>query len=191
MLFNPRCHRKDIGVENYVLRRKSDADQQVISARADFHFAVLRIGLSGFIKRHNDYRCAICHAQPRMMQERVLALFHADRIDDGFARHAFQARFNHAPFAAVDHDRHAGNIGFGGDAFDELGHRLMRVEQPFIHVDVDDLRAVLHLLAGNLNGGFIIAGQDQFFELGAAGHIRALADIDEAGASICSRNLCF
>jgi hypothetical protein len=33
----------------------------------------------------------------------------------------------------------------------------MRVEQTFIHIDVDNLRAILDLVARDFDGGFIIA----------------------------------
>ena len=46
----------------------------------------------------------------------------------------------------VDHDRHAGDVGLGGDQVEERRHRLLAVEQALVHVDVDDLRAVLDLL---------------------------------------------
>jgi hypothetical protein len=34
-----------------------------------------------------------------------------------------------------------------------------------------------------LDGGVIVAGEDQFLELGGAGDVRALADVDEARAA--------
>ena len=55
------------------------------------------------------------------------------------------------------------------------------IEQAFVHVDVDNLRAVFDLLARDLDRGFIIAGQDQLLELGAAGDVGAFADVDERG----------
>ena len=60
-------------------------------------------------------------------------------------------------------------------------HRLDRVEQPLVHVDVDDLRAVLDLLARDFDRPGIVAREDQLLERGAAGDVGALADIDEAG----------
>ena len=57
----------------------------------------------------------------------------------------------------------------------------MRIKQAFIHVDVDNLRAVFDLITRHFNRGFIIASKDQLFELGTAGDIRTFADINEAG----------
>src|SRR3546814_2484384 len=72
---------------------------------------------------------------------------HADRIDDRLAGDALQSRLDHAPFRAVDHHRHARDIGLGGDELQESRHRMFGVEQPFVHIDVDDLRAIFDLLA--------------------------------------------
>lgn len=38
----------------------------------------------------------------------------------------------------------------------------MRIEQAFIHVDVDNLRTIFDLVARDLDSGFIVAGKDQF-----------------------------
>ena len=61
------------------------------------------------------------------------------------------------------------------------------VEQALVHVDVDDLRAVLDLLAGDLDRGGIVAGHDQLLEAGRAGDVGALADIDEGAADPLAR----
>ena len=67
----------------------------------------------------------------------------------------------------------------------------MRVQQAFIHVNVDNLRAIFDLVACHLNRGFIIACEDQLFELGTACDIGALADIDEAGRGRGGRHFWF
>ena len=54
-------------------------------------------------------------------------------------------------FDAVDHHRHPRDIGLGGDQLQERRHRVDRVEQPLVHVDVDHLRAILDLLARDLD----------------------------------------
>ncbi len=57
-----------------------------------------------------------------------------------------QAGLDHLPLRAVDHDRHARDLGLAGDQIEEADHRRLRIEHRLVHVDVDDLRAVLDLL---------------------------------------------
>ena len=185
MLFNPRCHRKNIGIENDVFGREPNADQQVISTLADFDLALFGVRLPSLVERHHHDSSAIGHAQPRVMQKGFFAFFHRNRIHDGLARNAFQPRLNDAPFGTVDHQRHARNIWLGSDPFDECRHRLMRVEQTFIHIDVDNLRAIFDLVARDFDSGFIIAGQNELLELGAAGDVCTFTDVDEAGGGGC------
>jgi hypothetical protein len=61
----------------------------------------------------------------------------------------------------------------------------MRVEQTFIHIDVDNLRAIFDLITRDFDSGFIIAGKNELLELGAAGNVRAFTDVDETGGGGC------
>ena len=65
------------------------------------------------------------------------------------------------------------------DQVQEAHHRRLRVEHRLVHVDVDHLRAVLHLLARDLDGAGEVAGEDQLARTPRAGDVRALADVDE------------
>ena len=69
--------------------------------------------------------------------------------------------------------------GSDSDQLEEGGHRLLGVEQALVHVHVDDLGAVLHLVAGDGERGRIVAGGDQLAETRRAGDVGALADIHE------------
>ena len=51
--------------------------------------------------------------------------------------------------------------------------------RPFVHVDVEDLRAVLDLLARDGERSRVVVRLDQLAELGRARDVRALADVDE------------
>src|SRR5206468_4499411 len=68
---------------------------------------------------------------------------------------------SHLPFGAVDHDRHARDVRLAGDQVQETHHGCLAVEHGLIHVDVDDLSAVLHLLAGDGEGLLELAVQDE------------------------------
>jgi hypothetical protein len=92
----------------------------------------------------------------------------------------FRPGLDHAPFGAVDHEGDAGDVRLGRDQLQVGDHGMLGVEQAFVHVDVDDLRAVLDLLARDFDGGGVVAGHDQLLEGGGAGDVGALADIDES-----------
>ena len=181
VLLDPRRDREDVGIEDDVLGREADPDQQIIGARTDFDLARLRIGLPRLVEGHDDHCRTVIAADTRVIEEGLLALFHRDRIDDRLARYAFQPRFDHVEFRTVDHHRHARDVGLGGDQLEEGGHRVLRVEQAFVHIDVDDLRAVLDLLARDFDGGLVIARHDQLLEARRSGDVGTLADIDETG----------
>ena len=70
-------------------------------------------------------------------------------------------------------------VGLRGDQAQERGHRLLAVEQAVVHVDVDDLGAVLDLLARDAQRRLVVAGLDQALEARRAGDVGALADVDE------------
>src|SRR5699024_1641858 len=53
------------------------------------------------------------------------------------------------------------------------------IDQALVHVDVQDLRAVGDLLAGDFNRLVEAVLLDQLLEPGAAGDVGALADVDE------------
>ena len=114
-----------------------------------------------------------------MVDERVLAFLERDRVDNRPALHAFQSRLDHLPFRRVDHQGNARDIGFGSDQVQKARHRRFRIEHRFVHVDVDHLRAVLHLRARDLDRAGEIAGKDQPGKRPGTGDVRTLADVDE------------
>ncbi len=179
MLVNPGRHGEYIGIKDNIFRRKADTGEQLIGALANLDLALLGIGLTGFIKCHDDHGCAVSHAFSGIFQKFLFAFLHRDGIDDRFARDTFQAGFDHRPFGAVDHHRHAGNIRFGRDELEEGRHRMFGVEQAFIHIHIDDLRTIFDLLPRDFHGGFIVIVEDKLFEPRRTGDIGTLANIDK------------
>ena len=174
--------REHVGIEDDVLGREADLfGQQPVGARADLDLAFDGIGLALFVEGHDDDRGAVAPHQPRLAQELGFAFLHRDRIDDALSLQALQSGLDHAPLRAVHHHRDARDVRLGGDQVEVLDHRFLRIEQALVHVDVDHLRAVLDLLAGDRHGLVQPAFQDQLLELRAAGDIGALADVDEVG----------
>ncbi len=152
VFFDTGGNREDIGIENDVFRREPDSHKQIVGALADIDLALIGVGLTLFIKGHDDGRCAVAHAQAGVLKKGFLAFLHRDRIDDALALDALEPLFDHLPFGGVEHDGHLGDIRLGGDELEEALHRSLRIEHRLIHVDVDDLRTVFNLLARHAQG---------------------------------------
>ena len=158
--------------------------QQCVGALADRHLALDGVGLASLVEGHDDHGGAVAHTKARVREERLLALLEADRIDDGLALHALEARLDHRPLRRIDHDGHARDVRLARDEAQEFRHGRCRIEHALVHVHIDDLRAVGHLLPGDVDGGAIVAGFDELAKLGRAGHVGALADVDEQAPRI-------
>ena len=97
-----------------------------------------------------------------------------------------QAGLDGGPVGGIDHHRHPRDVGLGRDQVEEAGHGGLGVQHPLVHVHVDDLGAVLHLLARDLQCGGVVAGGDQLAEPGGARDVGALADVDEGAAVLAA-----
>ena len=172
---------EDIGIEDDVLRRKTDLfGEQFVGALADGNLPFGFGCLSLLIKRHHHHCRPIPPDEASLAEEFGLPLLEADRIHDPLSLHALQPRLQHAESRAVDHDRHAGHIGLAGEKREEFSHHGRAVEHPLIDVDVDDVGAVLHLLAGNAERLFVAIFFDQTGKGAGAGDIGAFANDREA-----------
>ena len=180
VLLNAGGDGKNIRIENNVFGQEPDLlHQNVITAFADFCFALECIRLALLVERHH-HRCrAIAFNQLGRFDERGFAFLEADRIHHRLALHAFQPGLDHVPFRRIYHQRHARNVRLGGEQINKPGHCRLRIQHRFVHVDVDNLRAIFHLLARHADCFSVIAVQDQPRKHFRAGDVGALADVDE------------
>ena len=182
VLFDSGGHGEDVGVKDDVAGIHAHFfGEDAVGARADLHAALRRVRLPGLIEGHHHHAGAVALDQSGALLENLFALLEADGIDDALALNALQPRLNDAPLRAVDHDGDAGDVRLRSDVVQEGGHRLLGIQHGFVHVDVDDLRATLHLLLGDAQALLELAAQNQLGEFGRAGHVGAFADVDEIG----------
>ncbi len=180
VFFNAGADGEDVRVEDDVFGRESHLlGQNLIGPGADVDFAGLGVGLALLVEGHDDDRRAEAPDLPGVGQEALLPLLEADRVDDGLALDAPQARQDDTELRAVDHHRDPADVGFAGHQVEEGVHLGGRVEQRLVEVDVDDLGAVLHLFPGDLEGLDVLLFDDEPAELAAAGDVGPLAGVDE------------
>ena len=180
VLFEAGRDRQDVEIEHDVGRVEAESiGQQAIGALADFNLATGGVGLAAFVERHHDERGAVSPDDSCLAKEVLFALLQADRVDDRLALDALQARLEHRPLRAVDHERQPRDLGLRRNDVQERRHRRLRVEHPFVHVDVEDVRAAAHLFEGNRCGIEVLLVRDHAGETLRSGDVGPLADDDQ------------
>ena len=181
--FDPGADGEDIGIEDDVVGVEVEfVPQQFIAALAYRSAPLQRIRLPLLVEGHDHDRRAITLAQGCLFQEFLRPGLQADGIDYRFARYALQSGLDHCPLGGVHHDRYASDVGLRGHQVQEPHHGLLGLEHAFIHVDIDDLRAVFHLGSGYLQRLLKTPLQDQPFKPGRPGNVAALTHVDEVFA---------
>ena len=177
VLLHARADGQNVRVEDDVGRLHARLfRQQLVGPAGDADLVLDRHRLPLFVEHHHHAGRAVLPHQPRVGQELILALLEADGIDDRLPLHALQPRFQHGPTRTVDHYGHAGDVRFGGDQVEELGHHLRAVQQALVHVHVDDVGPALDLLPGDGHRLGQIAFADKPGKPLRAGDVRPLAD---------------
>ena len=180
VLLNAGGDGQDVRVEDNVLRREADFfGEQFVGSLANADFVVDFDRLALLVERHDDDRRAIPAAELCAAQELLFAVFEADRVDDRLALQRLQAGFDNRPFAAVDHHRHGADVVFAGDEPQVFRHDGFAIEQSFVHVDIDDVRAAVDLRAGDFDGFLVLLVFDEPGEFSRTGDVGPLADHEE------------
>ena len=151
VLLHAGGHGEDVGVEDDVLGREADLlGEDAVGAPADLDLALDGVGLALLVEGHHHHRRAVAPDQrgPGARKASSPSLRLMELTTPLPWRHC-RPGLDHAPLRAVDHDRHAGDVRLGGDQVQEADHGRLGVEHALVHVDVDDLRAARHLLAGD------------------------------------------
>ena len=171
---------EDVGVENDVFGRKPDlVHKQAVGAFADADFFGVGGGLAVLVEGHDDHGGAVAENGAGLFEKFLFAFLERDRVHDALALKAFQAGLDDLPFGGVHHDGDLGDLGLGADELEETRHGGDAVDEAVVHADVDDVSAVVHLLAGDRDGLLVVAGFDELGEFRGAGDVGALADHDE------------
>ena len=153
--------------------------QDVVSAARNRGLALERVGLAPLVKPHHHDGCAVAAHDAGLANELRLAFLEGDRIHHRLALQTFEPGYQHRELRGVDHHRHTRDVRLSHQQVEKRHHSGLRVEQAFVHVDVDDLGTVLDLIARDRERPGKIAGLDQLAKARRAGDVGALADIHE------------
>ena len=181
MLLHTSGYGKHIGIEDYVERIHPDLlSKNTICTLRNFYSSLVGSGLSLFVEAHHHHGSTIAHDIASMTHKHVLTLLERYGVDDTLALHAFESCGDDIPLGGINHNRYARYFGFACHEIEECGHLLARIKQTVVHIDVDHLRSVLHLLACDGESLIIFLFLDKSEELARTSHIASLAHIDKS-----------
>ena len=147
VLLEPGRDGEDVGVEDDVGRIEVQLlGEQLVSTLADLHLARDSVGLPDLVEGHDDDAGAIALDGLGLLEEVLFPFLEADGVDDALALDALEPGFENGPLGAVDHHRHARDLGLGGDVVEEGRHGLLGIEHAFIHVHIDQICSTAHLI---------------------------------------------
>ena len=171
--------REDQRVEEDVLGRELVLfGQERVAAPGDLELAVARDGhpvLGILVDRSDHEGRAVPLRQRHDRLEALLAVLEVDRVQDRLALAPLQAELQDLRVRRVEHERDLDHLRRpleeGVDVGDLVAVRVLQA-------DVDDLRAVLDLGAGDLRGRLELPVGHEPLELAAAEDVRPLAHED-------------
>ena len=149
MLLDAGGDREDVGVEDDVLGGEADlVDEDVVGALRRSPCGARRLSAWP-----SSSKAMTTIAAPYLRHSRACSMkgstpsFIEIELTIGLPWTHLRPASMTSHLRGVDHQRHPGDVGLAGDQLDEAVHRRDAVDHPLVHVDVDDLRAGLDLLA--------------------------------------------
>ena len=180
MLGHPRGDGQDVGVEDDVLRRKARLlRQEAVGTRAHLDATLAGIRLPLFVEGHHYHGGTVAAQGAGVQEEFLLAFLQRYGVDYTLSLHTLQPRLDDPPIGRIEHHGDTGDIRLGGDEVEEIDHLRAGIQEAVVHVDVDDLRPIFHLLAGDTEGFVVFLLVDEAEELARTGHVAALAYVDK------------
>ena len=185
VLLDTRGDGENVQVEDDVFRRKTGLfHEQPETALGDRDPLIDALGLALLVESHDDHGRAQAPDLARLLEEFLLAVLETDGIGHALALQALQAGDQHLETRRVDHDGRPRDVGLGSQQVDVAAHRGLGIEQPFVHVHVQQVGAGLDLLARHLHRGGVVVRLDEPPEDRRTGNVGALPHVNEAGAVV-------
>ena len=153
--------------------------QDTIGTRTNFNLPFEGVGLSFLVKSHHDRCSSQFFNQTGMLDKFLLSLFQRYGIYDRFTLQTLQPGFYHLPLRRINHHRNTCNIGFGHHQIQKNSHFFLGIQQPIIHININNQCTVFYLLTCNAQCLFVFLFVYQTKKLTRTRHIATFAHIDK------------
>ncbi len=155
-------------------------DGDIVDAPGDFQLAFAGFGHARFVNRQDDDRGIMFFGEFENFVGFFAPRFKMGRVDETAPRRGFERDFQHVQLGGVDDQR---QVNARRDQFaDDLLHQAGFVAALGNgNGDVEAVRAVVHLVAGNAQDGIPVFGQQKAFEGAAALGVAAFANQEGGG----------
>ena len=172
VLFNPCRYSKDVGIEDDIAGRNTNfLCKDIKGALTDADLVVPGSGLPLLVKRHDNHRGAIRRDSSRLLLKLLLTFLETDRVDDPLSLNALKPRFQYGPLRTINHDRDTRDVGLARYKIEEARHARLTVEQPFVEVNINNIRAVLDLLSSYRERALEVVILDQLSKFWRTSHV--------------------
>ena len=151
----------------------------IVSTGRNLYATLVVCCLTFFVEEHHDHGGTEALHGEGVFNKRFFAHLQGDGVHDTLTLDALEAFFDNFEAGAIDHDRHAAYSRVGGNQVQESAHFGGGIEEAVVHVDVNDVGAVIDLLAGDFERFFVILLVDETQELLGTRDIAAFADLHE------------
>ena len=180
LMFTKSCaNREDVDVEDDVLGRETDARQQRVGALGNSHLSVEGRRLAFLVESHHDDGSPQATQLAGLAEEVVGTVFQTDGVDDALALRVLQTGQHGRPVAGVDHQHGTADGRVIADVATEGLHLLSAVKHGVVHINIDDSRPTLYLVAGHGERLVVLLVGNEARKLTRTGHIGTFADIGE------------
>mmetsp|Transcript_14896 Transcript_14896/g.37859 ORF Transcript_14896/g.37859 Transcript_14896/m.37859 type:complete len:315 (-) Transcript_14896:627-1571(-) len=180
VLRQARSHRQDVGVKDDVVGGNPYfLHQNTEGSLTDIHLVFEVCRLTVLVKGHHNHRGPMPLADLCAALEILLAFLERDRIHNALALGTLEARFHHVEFGRIDHEGNLAHIRLGDQEVDEFGHGRNSIDEAIVHVDVQNIRTLLHLLPCYCQGLLVVSIHDGLLVHYGASNIAPLPNVQK------------
>ena len=185
VFLKPCTNSQHIGIKDDILRRETNlVHKDVIGPLTDADLLLFCGSLALLIKGHYHNSCTMLAQQSGLLNKELLSYLQGDRVHNTLALAPLQPSHDNLKLGCIQHKRNLGHLWVSDGNLDKLLHSSQTIQKTIIHIDINHMGTILHLLLGNIHGRFIVTSHHQLLELDGTSNIAPLSNIQEWHAKV-------